>query len=88
VKQANWKPWGVVLAGGFNQTRAINTFRIIRNRYPFLKDEQPLVTRKRNLSMGRRRMTRVMVGRDSRKEAQALCSRISALGGACVVAKN
>ncbi len=88
VKSANWKPWGVVLAGGFNQTRAINAFRIIRNRYPFLKDEEPLITRKRNLSMGRVRMVKVMVGRDSRKEAQALCSQITALGGACVVAKN
>ena len=88
VKSAAWKPWGVVLAGGFNQTRAINTFRIIRNRYPFLKDEEPLITRKRNLSMGRVRVVKVMVGRNSRKEAQSLCSQITALGGACTVAKN
>lgn len=88
VRSANWKPWGVVLAGGFNQTRAINTFRIIRNRYPFLQGEEPLVTRKRNLSMGRVRLIRVMVGLDSRKDAQSLCSRITELGGACVVAKN
>ena len=33
VKQANWKPWGVVLSGGFSEARALQSFRVIRNRY-------------------------------------------------------
>ena len=53
-----------------------------------IKDEEPLVTRKVNRSMGRRKMVRVMVGRDSRAEAQKLCKELTALGGACLVAKN
>ena len=44
--------------------------------------------RKRNLSMGRRKMVRVMIGRNSRAEAQKLCARITGLGGACLVEKN
>ena len=35
--------------------------------------EDPLVVRKLNRSMGRRKMVRVMIGRDSRSEAQKLC---------------
>ncbi len=88
IKRANWKPWGVTISGGFSESRAVQAFRVIRNRYAFLKDEEPLVLRKRNLSMGRRKMVRVMIGRSSRAEASKLCARISELGGACLVEKN
>ena len=87
--RANWKPWGVVLAGGFSEARAVTAFRVIRNRYGnLLRSEEPLVLRKRNLSRGSRKIVRVMVGRGSRKEAQALCGQITELGGACLVEKN
>jgi hypothetical protein len=82
------KPWGVVLAGGFSEARALQAFRVIRNRYPQIKGEEPMVTSKVNRSMGRRKMVRVMVGRDSRAEALKLCRELTALGGACLVAKN
>ena len=84
-----WKPWGVVLAGGFSEQRALLAFRTIRGRYPsLLKAEEPLVLYKRNRSMGRRKMVRVVVGRNSRAEADGLCARITAAGGACLVEKN
>ena len=88
IAQGPRKPWGVVLAGGFSEARALQAFRVIRNRYPQIKDEQPMITRKVNRSMGRRKMVRVMVGRDSRAEAQKLCKELTALGGACLVARN
>ena len=88
VKQANWKPWGVVLAAGFSQARALQAFRVIRNRFDLIKDEDPLVVRKLNRSMGRRKMVRVMIGRDSRAEAQKLCRDLASRGGVCLVAKN
>jgi hypothetical protein len=88
VKRANWKPWGVVLTGGFSEARAIQAFRVVRNRYAILKGEEPLVVRKINRSMGRRKMVRVMVGRDSRAEAQKLCRTLTAQGGVCLVARN
>jgi hypothetical protein len=88
VKQANWKPWGVVLSAGFSEARAIQAFRVIRNRYALLEGEEPLVVRKVNRSMGRRKMVRVMVGRDSRAEARKLCRDLTALGGVCLVARN
>lgn len=87
--RAGWKPWGVVLAGGFSEQRALLAFRTIRHRFPsLLKDEEPLVLYKRNLSMGRRKMVRVMVGRNSRAAAQDLCAKLTAAGAACFVEKN
>jgi hypothetical protein len=88
VKQANWKPWGVVISGGFSQARALQAFRVIRNRYAMLKDEEPLVVRKRNRSMGRRKVVRVVIARDSRAEAQKLCRSLTELGGVCLVQRN
>lgn len=89
VKRAGWKPWGVVLAGGFSEARALKAFSFVRNRHSdLIGKEEPLVTRKTNLSMGRRKMVRVMIGRESRAEAQKLCAKINAAGGACTVAKN
>jgi hypothetical protein len=88
VKQANWKPWGVVLTAGFSQARALQAFRVIRNRFDIIRDEDPLVVRKLNRSMGRRKMVRVMIGRDSRAEAQKLCRDLTARGGVCLVARN
>lgn len=88
VKQGNWKPWGVVISGGFSQARAMQAFRVIRNRYSVLKDEEPLVVRKRNLSMGRRKMVRVVVARDSRADAQKLCRSLTQMGGICLVQRN
>jgi hypothetical protein len=86
--RGKWKPWGVVLSGGFSEARALKAFATIRSRYAIIKSEEPLVLRKRNLSMGRRKMVQVMVGRDSRAEAEKLCSQITGLGGACLVEKN
>lgn len=84
-----WKAWGVVLSGGFSETRALQAFQRIRKHYPALfGNERPLLARKKNLSMGRRAMVQVMVGRDTREEADALCNRMIAQGGACVVEKN
>jgi hypothetical protein len=88
TRRANWKPWGVVLSGGFSESRALQAFQRIRSRYAVLKGEEPLVLRKRDLSMGRRKVVRVMVGRDSRAEAETLCQKVTALGGACMVEKN
>ena len=88
VKQANWKPWGVVLTGGFSEARALQAFRVIRNRFDIIADEDPLVVRKLNRSMGRRKMVRVMIGRDTRAEAQQLCRDLTTRGGICLVAKN
>jgi hypothetical protein len=88
-ERGKWKPWGVVVSGGFSESRALEAFRRIRNRYgSLLNDEKPLVMRKKNLSMGTRRLVQVQIGRESRADAEQLCARITAAGGACMVEKN
>ena len=86
---AEWKRWGVILSAGFSETKALGTFRTIKDRHAsLLKDEKPLVLRKKDLSRGRRKIVRVMIGRDSRAEAESLCSKLASQGAACLVQKN
>ena len=89
IHQAPRKPWGVVVAGGFSVSRTLFTFQRVKARYAaILKDELPMVVRKRNLSRGRRLLSYVMVGRNSRAEAEALCRRLLGIGGGCSVLRN
>jgi len=83
------KPWGVVIAGGFSEARTLTTFERVKSRYAaLLKDELPMVVRTRNLSRGRALLVRVMIGRNSRQEAEDLCAKLRAQNGACIVDKN
>ncbi len=87
--RAQWKRWGVVISAGFSETRALHAFRTITDRHAaLLKGEKPLVLRKRNLSRGRRKIVRVMIGRDSRSDAERLCAQLTSQGAACIVEKN
>lgn len=89
VHRAPRKPWGVIVAGGFSVSRTLITFQRVKARYAaILKDELPMVTRKRNLSRGRRLLSYVMVGRNSRAEADALCRALVAIGSGCSVMRN
>lgn len=89
VRQSPRKPWGVVVAGGFSVSRTLVTFQRVRVRFAgVLRDELPMLVRKRNLSRGRRLLSYVMVGRNSRAEAEVLCQRLAAIGGGCSVMRN
>lgn len=89
VGRGAWKPWGVVLSGGFNEGRAIEAFNRIRKRHPDLLGKvKPMVVRKKNASRGRTRMVSVMAGHDERAAADALCDKLQAKGAACIVLKN
>ena len=83
------KPWGVVIAGGFSESRTLATFARTKARYAsLLKDELPMVVRTRDLSRGSKKLVRVMIGRNSRQEAETLCSKLRAQSAACIVDKN
>ncbi len=89
VRRAPRKPWGVIIAGGFSQNRTMATFATVKRQYAsLLRDELPMIVRKRNLSRGRKLMVSVMVGRNTRGEAETLCGKLQAQGAACVVDKN
>jgi hypothetical protein len=81
-----WGPWGVQLAGTWSEGRVLATYERLRRKYPaVLGDRLPLVLN------ARRRMpasVMVRVSESSRAEAEALCARLRAAGGACIVLRN
>lgn len=81
-----WGPWGVQLAGTWSEGRVLATYEQLRRKYTaILGDRLPLV-----LNARRRVPSSVMVrvSESSRAEADALCARLRAAGGACIVLRN
>jgi hypothetical protein len=88
LHRAPQKPWGVVVAGNFSEARALKAFaRAKMHHAALLGDELPMVTRKLDRSRGRRRLVRILIGRNTRQEAQELCARLRQQGGSCLVAR-
>jgi Transglycosylase SLT domain len=84
----NWKPWGVQLAGAWNQGPVLAAFERLRRRYAdVLADRQPLILRVRP-AFAPALMYVVRLGEDSPVEANRLCNRLKAAGGACDVVRN
>jgi hypothetical protein len=87
--QAEWKPWGVVLAASLSEARARRIFEITRSRHAnLIGKEAPLVLRRRAAGRGTRALVQMVIGRDSRAGADALCGRLRIQGAPCLVLKN
>jgi hypothetical protein len=83
------KPWGVQIAGSHSEAAALASFDRIRARYgDVVAGFEPLVIRRRNPGMGRKRVVNVRLGAASREEANRLCDTLLSKGCACVVLKN
>jgi hypothetical protein len=81
-----WGPWGVQLAGNWSEGGVLATYERLRRRYlAVLGDRLPLVlnARRRDLPT-----FAVRVSESSRGDADALCAKLRAAGGACVVLRN
>jgi hypothetical protein len=81
-----WGPWGVQLAGTWSEGRVLATYEQLRRRYGAVLGERlPLV-----LDGQRRAPSRfiVRVSESSRQDADALCAKLRAAGGACIVLRN
>jgi len=84
-----WRPWGVHVSTSFSKAKALDRFaRLKRAHAALLGGREPFVLPVRNLSRGRRPMYMVQIGADAREDANALCARLRAEGGACIVQKN
>lgn len=89
VRQANWEPWGVQVAGNFSQARAVAAFERLKRRHAaVLEGLDPLLLRKRNLSRGSRSLIYVRLPAPTRQEAGELCRKLQARGAACIVLRN
>jgi hypothetical protein len=84
-----WKPWGVQVAAHFSRNVALTAFsRLKRQHAALIGDDEPMVVRDRAPARGRAALFAVRVGADTREAAEALCGRLRAAGGACLVKKN
>ena len=86
---AGWQPWGVLIAQNFSRNIAVDAFQRAQARHNGVLGAEPMMLiTVRNLSFGTRIRYSAMVGRQSRKEANALCQKLLAAGGNCIVQKN
>jgi Transglycosylase SLT domain/SPOR domain len=84
-----WRPWGAHVSSAFSKAKALAMFsRLRREHASVLADREPFVLPQRNLSRGRRALYMVQIGADSRDDANAICAKLRADGGACIVQKN
>ncbi|GAB1582572.1 lytic transglycosylase domain-containing protein [Phyllobacterium phragmitis] len=82
------KPWGIQVAGNFRRSAAVAQWdRTKRQFASILKGHAAVVSRIRS-PMGRRGIYTVRIGADSRTEADRICAKLRAAGGACIVLKN
>ena len=81
-----WGPWGVQLAGNWSEGGVLASYERLRRRYgAVLGDRLPLVLHARR-GAGVRFVVRV--SEKSRMDANALCAKLRAAGGACIVVRN
>lgn len=79
-------PWGVQLAGNFSKDIALASFSRARQAYSSILGEiRPMVIGTRVRWRGQRAFYRVRVPAVTRAAAHALCGRLRAAGGSCVV---
>jgi hypothetical protein len=89
ITEAAFAPWGVQLAGNFSKARALASFqRAAVRHHAVIGELQPMIIGTRLRSRGTRAFYRVRLPAPTRAEATALCRRIQAQSGACVVLKS
>ena len=78
-----------MLAQDFSEAVAIRRFERVQAAYPnLLGREKLMLLMARNPNFGPRLRHYAMIGRNTRKDADALCASLQAAGGSCVVRKN
>ncbi len=86
VRAAGGHPWGVELAAGFSRDSALSLYsRTLTRMADAVADRDPIITSSVLRSRGTRPFYKVSIGADTRPEATALCAKVRAAGGACIV---
>nr|WP_247876713.1 lytic transglycosylase domain-containing protein [Ochrobactrum sp. CM-21-5] len=82
------KPWGIQVAGNFRRSAAVSQWGRLRKQFASaLAGHSPVISRIRT-PIGRRGIYAVRIGADSRAEANVICAKLRAAGGACIVSRN
>jgi hypothetical protein len=81
-----WGPWGVQLAGNWSEGGVLAAYERLRRKYAsVLGDRLPLVMYARR---GAGATFVVRVSEKTRADANTLCAKLQAAGGACIVLRN
>lgn len=81
-----WGPWGVQLAGNWSEGGVLAAYERLRRKFSaVLGDRLPLVLYARRHELP---TFAVRVSEKSRADADALCAKLRAAGGACIVLRN
>ena len=80
--------WGVILASNARRDGAERQVARLQNRHGAVLEGERVSYARARLPGMPRRLYNAQVGRDTRAEADALCQRLKATGGACIVLKN
>jgi SPOR domain len=81
--------WGVEIATSFSKDEALDQFAQAKQTYAdLLGSYDPIVVESCDLHMGTDLQYSVRIGTDSRDDADNLCVKLQAAGGACIVQKN
>jgi hypothetical protein len=88
-ESANWGPWGLQLIGDSSETKALAEYKELQKRYhSVLGDRAPLVLKRPLGGRGPSTWYFVRVAESSQERAKQLCSRLSSIGGSCLVSRN
>jgi len=84
-----WGPWGLQLAGNWTQQGVLDQYHRLQSRFPaVLGDRKPLIMRSNGRAWGRATWYLVRVAEATRDDADKLCAKLKAAGGACIVYRN
>ena len=88
IPKGPWAPWGVQVAGNFSLDRAMASFAVIQRKFPAIVTGPPMVVRKVSRSRGPAPLFQIRLPAPDQKQANDICRRLEAAGGACVVFRN
>jgi hypothetical protein len=81
--------WGVEIATSFSKQEALDQFaKVKQDHADLLGSYDPMVVESCDLHMGTDLQYSVRIGMNSRDDADKLCAKLQAAGGACIVQKN
>ena len=81
--------WGVEIATAFSKEEALDEFTQAKQDYAdILGSYEPDLIEQCDLHMGTKLQYSARIKMDTRENANALCAKLRARGGACIVQKN
>jgi sporulation related protein len=86
---AQAQPWGVEIATAFSKEEALDEFGQVKQAHAdLLGSYDPILIEQCDLHMGTKVQYSARIGAATRDDADALCTKLKAAGGACIVQKN